>query len=157
MTGRHRHHLPEGHRAPDAIIPVRHYSSCPLGVIQLPQLSSPRLHFVFAVFPHAHVLCLISEGGADALNTEDPAGVGLNLLSPLLFSTERVYPPSLRGHRARCPFGLQIRAGRGSCGSRSAQRCVSDELFPGLCLPGCPLRVTVCVMVRARCSCPRAG
>lgn len=92
-------------------------------------------------------------GGADALNTEDPAGVGLNLLSPLLFSTERVYPPSLRGHRARCPFGLQIRAGRGSCGSRSAQRCVSDELFPGLCLPGCPLRVTVCVMVRACCSC----
>lgn len=97
VAGPYRHHLPKGHCAPNTITPMRDSSVCPLGLIQLLQLSSPRSHFRLALIPHAHVPHLISEG-ADGLCTEDPMGRGLklNLFSPFSVAPSRfILPPSL--------------------------------------------------------------
>lgn len=119
---------------------------CPLGVIQLLQLSSPRLHFVFAVLPHAHVPHLISEG-ADGLNAGDPVGLGLNLFC----STEQVDSPSLPPSLGTGCGDIWF-ANQGGERVLLQPRCsalhLCSEPFPGLCLAGCWLWVTMCVMVR---------
>lgn len=108
VAGLYRHHLPKGHCAPNTITLMRHSSVCPLGLIQLLQLSSPRSHFRLALIPHAHVPHLISEG-ADGLSTEDPTGLGSKTkpFLSILCGTKQVHPSSLSTGRGDIWFANQ--------------------------------------------------
>lgn len=117
-----------------------------MGVIQLLQLSSPKLHFIFAVFPLAHILHLISEEGRWAQYRGPRRGGTKPFLLFPVAESRFIHSPS--GSTGRGAY-LVCKSGRGEgLAEPGAQPCISGELFPGLCLPGCVLWVTMCVMVR---------
>lgn len=109
----------------------------------------------FCCLPESHVLtsCIWFQRGADWLDAEDPTAVGVNPFCPLHFRTEQDHLPA-ESPEARCPFALQIRKGRGSCGNpeRAALR-VWWALFwflpPRLLIfVGNPPVLATCVTVR---------
>lgn len=104
VAGMYRHHLPKGHRAPNAIIPMKDALCVLWGWFSF---------FFFCLLPDytsywlsSHMLtsCLCFQRGTDGLNTEDPVGVGLNLFSPFSVELSRFVCPPSRAQGVEAPW-----------------------------------------------------
>lgn len=62
--------------------------------------------------------------------------VGLNLFSPVHFKT-RKFTVLQRAQWSSAYLVCKSGRGEGLVATLSTQHCMSDELFSGLCLPGC--------------------
>lgn len=130
--------------------------------------ASPAAFFQITLYirclPESHVFtsCIWFHRGADWLNTANAAVVGLSSFSPPFTLKPSKFIRLQRAQWRSAHLVCKSERGEGPAAALSVQRCVSDEPFSGLCLPGrSSLWVThpLAAWVTVRCagSCLRGG